>query len=69
MDIKIIKLDNTEIEEYEFQQYKGPISINNIGINKIVVCNKLPFGKQDFKYFVGFKDYKKLYLYACSIKK
>ena len=39
--------------------WKSPISINNIDINKIVVSNKLPFGKQDFKYFIGYKDAEK----------
>ena len=32
MDRKIIKFDDTEIEEYEFHQYKSPISINDIYI-------------------------------------
>ena len=31
---KITKFDETEIKEYEFYQYKSPISINNIDINK-----------------------------------
>ena len=30
--------------------------MNNIGINRIVVYNKLPFGKQGFKYFTGYKN-------------
>ena len=42
---KIIKFDDTKIEEYKFHQNKIPISINDIDINKIVVSNKLPFGK------------------------
>ena len=33
----------------------APISIDNIDINRIVVSNKLPFDKQDFKYFIGYK--------------
>ena len=33
--------------------------IKDIDINKIVVSNKLPFGKQDFMYFIGYKDDKK----------
>ena len=37
MDKKIIKFDDTEIEEYEFDQYKRTISISDIDINKIVV--------------------------------
>ena len=58
MDKKIIKFD--EIEEYEVHQYKYPISINDIGINEIVLYNKFPFGKQDFKYFIGYKDNKEI---------
>ena len=43
---------------------ESPISINDIDINKIVVSNKVPFGKEDFKYFIGYKDAKKLDLYG-----
>ena len=60
MDKKIKKFDGTEIEEYRFHQYKIPILINNIDINKIVVPNKFPFDKQDFKYFNGYKDNKEI---------
>ena len=69
MDQKIIKFDDTEIEEQEFQQYESFISINDIDINKIVVSNKFLFGKQYFKYFIGQKDSKKLGLYAYSVLK
>ena len=51
-----MKFDDTEIEEHTFNQYKSPILINEIDIDKIVVSNKFPFGKQDFKYFIGYKD-------------
>ena len=34
-----INFDDTEIEEYEFPQYKNPILINNINIVKVVVSN------------------------------
>ena len=40
-------------------------------INKIVVSNKLPFGNQDFKYFIGFKDAKKvkpLYIFLSKMR-
>ena len=43
MDKKTIKFDDTKIEEYEFHQYKSPISINDIDVNEIV-SNKFPFG-------------------------
>ena len=60
MDKKITKSDDTEIEEYGFHQYKRLISINHIDIDKIVVSNKLSFGKQHFEYFIGYKDDKKI---------
>ena len=56
--------DGTEIKEYEFHQYKSPTSINNMDINEIVVSNMFPFGKQDFKYFIGYKDNKNFYVYS-----
>ena len=56
MDKKVIEFDDTETEEYKFHQYKSPILINKIGINKIVVSYKFPFSKHDFKYFIGYKD-------------
>ena len=39
----------------KFYQHKRPISIKNIDINKIVVSNKVSFGKKGFKYFTGYK--------------
>ena len=60
MDKKIIQFDDTEIEEYKFHRSKTPILINDIDINKIVVFNKLSFGKQDFKYFIDYKDSHKI---------
>ena len=59
MDKKIMKLDDTEIEKYKFHQYKRPISIDNREVNKIAVSNKTFFGKNNFKYFIGYKDAKK----------
>ena len=56
MDKKVTKFEDTEIEEHEFHQHKSPISIKDIDINEIVASNKLPFGKQDFKYFIAYKD-------------
>ena len=34
--------------------------INNTDINKTVVSNKASFGKNVFKYFIGYKDAKKV---------
>ena len=62
MDKKIIKFDDTEIKKYKLHQNKSAISKNDIDINKIVVSIKLPFHKQDFIYFIDYKDDKKLHL-------
>ena len=43
--------------------------ISNIDINKVVVSNKISFGKKGFKYFIGYKDAKKLDIYAYSFQK
>ena len=69
MGKNIIKFGDTEIEEYKFHQYKSPILIKDIDINERVLSNKFPFGKQDFEYFIGYKDNKKLDLYVYSFQK
>ena len=56
----IIKVDENETQKHKFHPHKRPISIKNIDINKIVVSNKVSFGKKGFKYFVGYKDAKKI---------
>ena len=56
----MIEFDAPETEEYRFHQNKSPISINDIDINKIIASNKLSFGSQDFKYFIGYKDSEKV---------
>ena len=58
MDEKFIKFDNTESEKYKVHQYKRPISIDNIDVNKTVVSVRISFGKNGFKYFIGYKDAK-----------
>ena len=50
---KIIKYGDIEIK-------KGPISIRNIDINKIVVSNKVSFRKKGFKFFISYRDTKKI---------
>ena len=32
--------------------------MNDVDINEIVVSNKFPSGKQDFRFFIGYKDNK-----------
>ena len=69
MERTLIKIGDIKIEKQKFYQYKRPISIKNIDINKIVVSNKVYFGKNGFKYFIGYKDAKKYDLYAYFFQK
>ena len=57
---EIIMFGNIEVEKQKFHQSKRPIWINNMDISKIVVPNRVPFGKKDFKYFVGYEEDKKV---------
>ena len=59
MDKTNIKFDDTEIGKRKFHQHKSHISIDNTDVNKIVISNKVSFGKKDFKYFIGYRDAKK----------
>ena len=64
-----MKCDETEIQKYKFHQYKSSITIANKDVHKIVVPNKISFDKNDFKYFIGYKDATKFNLYAYSFQK
>ena len=65
----MIKLEDTEIEEYEFHPHKSPLLIEDIDVNKIAVSYKFHFDKQDFKYFIGCKTIQKLNVYPYSLEK
>ena len=58
MEKTIISFDDIEVKKKEFDQHKRPILIDNIDVNKIIVSNK-----NDFKYFIGYTDAKKISLY------
>ena len=48
MEKTIIKFGDIEIEKQKFYQHKKPISIKDIDINKIIISNKVSFGKKGF---------------------
>ena len=54
MDKKTIKFDDIEIEEYKFLQKKSHF---DKWYRWKVVSNKLPLGKQHFKYLIDYKDF------------
>ena len=43
---EIIKFGETEIRKQKFHSHKNPISIYHLNIDRIVVSNKVPFGKK-----------------------
>ena len=61
MGKKIITFNNIEVEK-KFINTRTPISIHDVNIDRIVVSNKLLFGKKSFKHFIGYKDGKKVRL-------
>ena len=61
---KIMKFDDIEIQKQKFHKHKRPISIKDIGINKIVVSNKVAFGKRDLNISLATKMIEKLDLYV-----
>ena len=44
-----ITFGRIKIQKKKFWQHKRTISIENVDINKILVSNKVSFGKQGFK--------------------
>ena len=54
-----ITFGNNEVEKRSFHQYKSPILINDLDISKIVVSNKVSFGKKGCKYFAVYEEDKK----------
>ena len=50
-------------------EYKVPILINDTDIKEIVVSNKFPFVKKDFKCFICYKDNEKIILLCMYFQK
>ena len=68
MDKNIINLMTLEFKEENFIINNSPILINDVRVNEIVISNKLPIGKKDFKYFIGYKDLETYAYYFQNIK-
>ena len=56
MGKEIKTFDVIEVEKEKCDQRRSLVSIYDVNINKIVVFNKVPFGKIGFKYFTGYED-------------
>ena len=59
---KIIKLGEIEIQ-------KQNIYLAKIDTNKIVVFNRMSFGKNCFEYLIGYKDAGKIKLFCIFLQK
>ena len=57
---------DTEIEKYEFYSY----FLENVDIDNVLVSNKISFGEEDYKYFIGYlyDDYKIKSLHVMLLK-
>ena len=51
-----------EVEKHNFHQHKILISIYDVNIDRIVVSNKVRFGKRGFKCFIECKDYSEKFI-------
>ena len=48
------------LRKRKFHYSKYPVNINNIGIDKVIVWNKVTVGKKGFKYSIGYKKDEKV---------
>ena len=57
---------DTEIEKYKFYSY----FLENVDIDNVLVSNKISFGEEDYKYFIGYlyDDYKIKSLHVMLLK-
>ena len=54
------QLQNLVIKKLKNLLDFGKKFISKLNINKILVSNEVSFGKKGFKYFIGYKDAKKI---------
>lgn len=54
------KFGEPEIKKHKFRQQKKTILIYDVGIIKVFVSNEVSVCKRDFKYFIDYKNGKKV---------
>ena len=60
MDNKLENLMTLKLKNTNLIKIKTLFQINHIDINKIIVSNRFPFGNQNLKCFIGYKDSEKI---------
>ena len=70
MGKEMVTFGNIEVEKHTFHTLKNPISICDINVDRTVIPNKVLFGKNAFKYFIGYEnDDEKLMLLCIMLPK
>ena len=58
-----------KLKNVNFTKHIKLISTYDVNINRMVVSNKIHFGKKGFKSFIGYKDGKKIRLLCVMLSK
>ena len=60
MGKEILTFGDIEIEKHKFHRYKSPTFLEDVGIDNILVSNKVSLGEKNYKYFINYlcNDYK-----------
>ena len=54
MNKEILTFGNIEIEKNKFYRHKTPIFLKDVGIEKVLVSNKISFSEKGHKYLIGY---------------
>ena len=55
MGKEIIPIGDIKAEKHKFHEYKSPVSIYGVNIDRRIISNNLLVGKKGFKYFIRHK--------------
>ena len=53
---KTLKIGDVEVNKKEFHASEGPIALDLVHVNKVLVSDKFEHSDKGFKYFIGYKD-------------
>ena len=51
---EMFMVGNIEIEKNEFYRHKSPSFLKGLGIEKLLVSNKISSSEKSYKYFIGY---------------
>ena len=54
MGKEILTFGDIEIEKNKFYHHKTPVPLRDVDIEKVLVSNKISFGEENYKYFIGY---------------